>query len=185
MTRVWQLFGFRLRNPRWLAQLRISRYRFWGLKCGRNNSAGARLSITWPHAVRMGENCTIESNVIFKIDGPRSPEVRIKIGDRVFIGHSTELNIADYIEIGNDALIASGCRFIDHSHTISSFGDRAEKSPARKSIIIGDRVWIGANTVVLQGVHIGTHAVIGAGSVVNRSVPPGQTWGGVPARPLH
>jgi len=48
--------------------------------------------------------------------------------------------------------------------------------------IIEDEVWIGANVVVLKGVVIGRNAVIAAGAVVNKSVPPNEIWGGVPAR---
>jgi acetyltransferase-like isoleucine patch superfamily enzyme len=49
-------------------------------------------------------------------------------------------------------------------------------------IIIGEYVWLGVNVVVLAGVKIGDGAVLAAGSVVTKSVPSGQLWGGVPAR---
>jgi acetyltransferase-like isoleucine patch superfamily enzyme len=51
-------------------------------------------------------------------------------------------------------------------------------------IVIGDRAWIGARAIVLKGVTIGHDAVIGAGSVVTRDVPPRAVVGGVPAREL-
>jgi acetyltransferase-like isoleucine patch superfamily enzyme len=47
---------------------------------------------------------------------------------------------------------------------------------------IGEDVWIGAHAVVLPGVRIGSGAVVGAGAVVNRDVPPNTIVGGVPAR---
>ena len=52
-------------------------------------------------------------------------------------------------------------------------------------ITLGANVWIGAYVTILPGVTIGDAAVIGAGAVVTRPVPAGDTWGGVPARPLH
>ena len=52
-------------------------------------------------------------------------------------------------------------------------------------IVIEDDVWIGASATVLGGVTIGEGAIIGAGAVVTRDVPPGETYAGVPARRLH
>ena len=51
-------------------------------------------------------------------------------------------------------------------------------------IVIGDRVWIGMNATVLGGVTIGEGAVVAAGSVVTKDVPPFTVVGGVPARPI-
>lgn len=48
--------------------------------------------------------------------------------------------------------------------------------------IIQDGVWVGANVVILRGVHIGSGAIIAAGAVVTKNVPPNEIWGGVPAR---
>lgn len=53
-----------------------------------------------------------------------------------------------------------------------------------KKVIIEDEVWIGANTVILQGVTIGYGAVIAAGAVVTKNVPSMEIWGGVPARKI-
>lgn len=55
--------------------------------------------------------------------------------------------------------------------------DKACKPP-----VIENDVWIGANVVILQGVHIGKNAIIAAGAVVNKSVPENEIWGGVPAK---
>jgi galactoside O-acetyltransferase len=52
-------------------------------------------------------------------------------------------------------------------------------------IVIEDDVWIGANTVVLKGVHIGRGAIIGAGAVVTKNIPSMAIAVGIPAKPLR
>ena len=54
-----------------------------------------------------------------------------------------------------------------------------------QEIVVGDDAWIGANATVLAGVHIGECAVIGAGSVIDKDIPPREIWAGVPARRLR
>lgn len=54
-----------------------------------------------------------------------------------------------------------------------------------KPIIIGDDVFIGANSIILKGVTIGDNAVIGAGSVVSKDVPTGEIWAGNPAKKIR
>jgi len=52
-------------------------------------------------------------------------------------------------------------------------------------IIVGERAMIGAKAVVLPGVHVAAGAQVAAGSLVADDVPPGETWAGVPARPVE
>lgn len=51
--------------------------------------------------------------------------------------------------------------------------------------IIEDDVWIGANVVILRGTRVGRGSVVAAGAVVTGTIPPGQLWGGVPARMIR
>jgi len=54
----------------------------------------------------------------------------------------------------------------------------------KSAIYIEEDVWFGCNVVVLKGVYIGKGAVIAAGAVVNKSIPPYEIWGGVPAKKI-
>lgn len=150
----------------------------------KKNVAFSKLYFTWPHKVAIDEHCVIEHGVYFKHADAYSKGKSIIIGKNVFIGTGTEFNIKHNISIGNDCLIASGCRFVDHDHGITE-GTliRVQKCPG-KEIVIAEDVWVGANSIILKGVVIGKGAVIAGGAVVNKSVPPNEIWGGVPARKI-
>ena len=106
-------------------------------------------------------------------------------GDRVFIGRGCEFNIRDKIEVGDDCLIASGCTFVDSNHGRAPSAVMNLQPLESAPITLGRNVWLGAKCVVLKGVTIGDGSIIGAGSVLTKSVPSGETWAGVPARPVR
>lgn len=141
-----------------------------------------RMYITWPHQVSIGKNCILEQDIYFKFDGIHKPGPSIKIGDNVFIGATVEFNIRKGIVIGNDCLIASGCRFIDHDHDTKRDALMRQQTGPEKEILIANNVWIGCNVVVLKGVCIGEGAVVAAGSVVTKNIESYTISAGVPAR---
>ena len=81
-------------------------------------------------------------------------------------------------------LIASGCTFVDSDHGTDPDRPMNEQPMKGAPIVLEENVWIGAQCMVLKGVRLGKGAVIGAGSVVTKSVPAGEVWAGVPARRL-
>ncbi|MEO6520465.1 MAG: acyltransferase [Mucilaginibacter sp.] len=165
---------------RWL---RFCNYTFRGAKIGKG-VAFSKMHFIWPHKVSIANKCIIEHNVYFKFDGMYSAGRAINIGERTFIGTGTEFNIKHGIIIGNDCLIASGCRFVDHDHGTDVQQLMRIQSCIGKDISIADDVWIGANAVILKGVVIEKGAIIAAGAVLNKSVPANEIWGGIPARKI-
>lgn len=82
-------------------------------------------------------------------------------------------------------MIASGCHFIDHNHNTFKFDSPLFSSPdVEKEIILKDSVWIGANVTILMGVEIGDYAIVGAGSVITKSIPSNEIWAGVLAKKI-
>lgn len=71
------------------------------------------------------------------------------------------------IEIGNDTIWAPGVKFISANHDPNSFDKHVKSS----SIKIGKNVWIGTNVIILPEVKIGDNSIIGAGTVLSKSVP--------------
>ena len=184
MRGFWHKLAYRLRNPAFLLTLRRWRTRLWGAELGKGTLLGRQVYFSWPHKVKTGAACWIEDEVRFKHDGPWSAGQSIVLGESVFVGAGTEFNIVCNITIGDKCLIGAGSRFVDHDHGLAAGRDIWGQPGEVAEIVIGRDVWIGANVVVLKGVHIGEGAVIAAGAVVTKAVPAGEIWGGVPARKL-
>lgn len=141
-----------------------------------------RLLITWPHQLRLGQNCVLQPDIFFNYSHYWTPGPSMVFGDRVFIGRGCEFNIRERIEVGDDCLIASGCTFVDTNHGRDSSLPMNAQPLVSAAIKLGKNVWLGAQCVILKGVEIGEGAIVGAGSVVTKSIPAGETWAGVPAR---
>jgi len=90
------------------------------------------------------------------------------------------------IKLGDSVRISSDVRFITHDGGTHAFRHLPEYKGLIKygKIEVGDGAFIGANVTILPGVTIGHHAVVGAGSLVNRDIPPETVWAGVPARQI-
>jgi acetyltransferase-like isoleucine patch superfamily enzyme len=165
---------------------RILYWRLLGLKIGKGTSL-SRIQVSWPHQVSFGAGCVLEPDSRFKFDGAYQPGPKLRFDDAVFIGAGCEFNIRAGLTVGKHCLIASQCYFVDHDH---GFGSRhlpmaAQTDGAEAPIVLEEDVWIGAQVVVLKGVHVGKGAIIAAGSVLTRSVGAFEIWGGVPARKLR
>jgi acetyltransferase-like isoleucine patch superfamily enzyme len=107
---------------------------------------------------------------------------QIEIGDRTFVNYGVSIAAWDRVSIGEDCLIGQYTIINDND-----FHDVENKLclPPSAPVILEDRVWLGARVIVQKGVRIGSDAVISAGSVVTRDVPPRSVAAGVPARVLR
>lgn len=105
------------------------------------------------------------------------------IGKSCLIGniHLDKLYPED-IYIGNGCTITHGVTLLTHFYDSSILTEHAY---TRGRITIGDNVYIGMNTIFSKPVTVGTGAVIGAGSVVTRDIPPYEIWAGVPAKHIR
>jgi len=179
---------FRLRERISNLFLHTARKAYWSLQ-GMEIGHGVnlpKLFITWPHQIKIGMNSTLEQGIYFKFDGVWSPGPKIHIGNNCFVGAHSEINIRRGISIGNDCLIASNCKFIDHDHGYArrDIPMNIQTDGAEMSIILEENVWLGVNVVVLKGVKIGRGSIVAAGSVVTNSIPSYEIWGGIPARKI-
>jgi len=103
------------------------------------------------------------------------------IGERTLVGISTV--IIGPVVLGNDILIAQNCVITGQNHNYFDVNlPITQQKDIVKETKIEDQAWIGANCVVVPGVIIGKHAVVAAGSVVTKDVPPFSIVGGNPAK---
>lgn len=126
------------------------------LKCGRN-------IVVRKHAF-FGSGCAIEIGDYSEIGLNAYLNRDVKLGRHVLMGQ-------------NVTILTTNHEFEDPHIWIHDQGTRE-----RKPVFVGDDVWIGANSILLPGIMIGHGAVIGAGSVVTRNVPPLAVVAGNPAR---
>jgi acetyltransferase-like isoleucine patch superfamily enzyme len=162
---------------------RIQYYRILGLKIGKSGYLG-NIVCDWPGSVKIGERFNILDNVTFWIKNPFNPENNIIIGDNVHIGRACEFNCSLRISIGNNCLIASSTIIVDINHAIKKDTLINRQPIIAEEIILEDDVWIGSGCVILKGVRLSEGCVVGAGSVVNKSIPPYEIWAGIPARKI-
>lgn len=106
------------------------------------------------------------------------------IGEETHIQPRCQLTAAKAsIIIGKRVEIAVNCSFFPFNHAMID-GERIRELPlvSRGDIVIDDDVWLGAGVIVLDSVHIGEGAAIGAGAVVTRDIPANAIAAGVPAK---
>lgn len=102
-----------------------------------------------------------------------------KVGRNVSLGLMVQLDVLfpGRITIGDDSIVGYGTTVLCHGY----LHDESQHGP----VTIGALASIGANCTILPGVTIGEGAVVGAMSLVNRDVPAGEFWAGVPARRIR
>ena len=111
------------------------------------------------------------------------PRATVSIGAGTYVNAQCRVMAGEAIDIGRGCTIAWGVTIMDSDfHPLAVAGE--EPGPVRAPVRIGDRVWIGAESMVLKGVTIGDGAVVAARSLVTDDVPPGALVGGHPARVL-
>ena len=107
----------------------------------------------------------------------------VSIGDRCLIGRGSGIVGHFSIEIGNDVWTGHNVYITDQNHGYEDV-DRpiSQQSQPERAVKIGDGSWLGFGSVVLPGVNIGRHVVIGANSVVTNDVPDYSVAVGAPAK---
>ncbi len=105
----------------------------------------------------------------------------IEVGKNFFANYNCTIIDVAKVKIGNNCQFAPNVSIYTAGHPIHPVS-RNSLYEYGISVTIGDNVWIGGNTVILPGVHIGSNTVIGAGSVVTKDIPDWVVAAGNPCR---
>ena len=116
------------------------------------------------------------------------PPFHTDFGKNIHIGKFVFINAGCSFQDQGGITIGDGC-LLGHNTVIATLNH--DENPARRNdlipapVVIGNRVWIGSNATILPGVTIGDNAIVAAGAVVTKDVPPDTVVAGVPAKILR
>lgn len=123
---------------------------------------------------KCGKKVNIEKNASFSC--------KVSLGDRSGLGVNSKVygtcNIGSHVMMGEDVTIITR----NHMHNRIDIPMMDQGFEEERPVTVGDDVWIGDRVIILPGVSIGDGCIIGAGSVVTKSIPPYSIAAGVPAK---
>lgn len=141
-------------------------------------NALSRQGVLFGENVSIGRNSTIECTGVIRELGEG-----ICIGNNVGIAPNVFIGVRGYIKIGDDTIIGPGTSIHSENHI---FKDKETlirlQGAERKGVVIGKDCWIGAKSIILDGVTIGDGSVVAGGAVVTKDIPINSIVGGVPAK---
>lgn len=125
-----------------------------------------------------GPGCIVSAFTKIKITGPFVMGRRVHIATGCFIGAG-----AGGLHVGDDVLISPNCTIVTGHYKFDKLDvPLPEQGTESRGVRIGDRVWLGANSVVLDGADIGDNVIVSAGAVVSGTVKPNTIVQGNPAK---
>lgn len=128
---------------------------------------------------------SVGQSVVVKHNAQIGAGIGLRIGSRSQLGHNCR--IGNDVAIGDDVLMGPDVVVMTSSHAFDSLEIPINQQGALpiRPVIIGNDVWIRTRAIIMPGITIGHGAVIGAGSVVTKDVPPLAVVGGAPARTIR
>jgi acetyltransferase-like isoleucine patch superfamily enzyme len=136
--------------------------------------------------ITIGDNVSILDNTIIECTGViRELGESLEIGNNVGISQNCFIQVRGKVKIGSDVMLGPGVSIFSENHKYGSTDiSMINQGTERLGVIIEDDVWIGARSVILNGVTLKKGCIIAAGSVVNKTYPEYSIIGGVPAKLL-
>ena len=168
-----------IKDPRLAAALLNAQLRIGGrARVPLSVRLNGKVRITGGGEVVFGEGITLIGKVV-PIEFVPHKGARIVIGDHTFINYGSSISAYELVSIGCHCLLGHYTFITDNNeHGIK----QRNVLPPSAPVVIEDHAWICSHVLILPGVRIGHHSVIGAGSVVTHSIPPHCVAVGNPAR---
>src|SRR5918994_3704301 len=138
----------------------------------------AKAEVDLADSTAWGSGCVISAFTKVKINGPFIMGRRCQISTGCFLGAGQ-----GGLTLGDDVLVSPNCTILTGTYQFDRLGvPLQEQGTVSSATRIGDRVWIGTNSVVLAGADIGDDVIVSAGSVVSGRIPPRTIVLGNPAK---
>jgi len=192
MSLLWNYLN---RGANLLDDSRASRFTAW---CGRRLALRHGDRIILPRSTRLhpdalihprqgllrfGEHDQVSTGAIVQGNVSFGDHCSVQTGT-IIIGYGTRENPTGQVTIGNHVRIAPYAQILAGNHDISD-PEAPIGGVVGRPIVIGDNVWVCGRVIITAGVTVGRNAILGAGSVVTKDVPPYAIVGGVPAKVLR
>ena len=148
---------------------------------------GVHINAVSTEGIRLNSRVTIDERAILRASGVvRNLGIGITVGSRTAIGAFNFIHGGGGVTIGSDCLLGPYVSVFSEDHRFEDVNVPVrEQGEVRSRVYIGDDVWIGAGSVILSGVRIGSHTVVAAGSVVTRDLESNTIYGGNPAKQIR
>jgi len=118
----------------------------------------------------------------FRVSGCRS---LLYLGRNVTINEGVSFTVRNSISIGDNVILSEYVSLYDCGLDANMIIASIHPEYVSRPIVLGNNVWVGAHSIILPGVTIGSNSVIGAGSVVTRDIPSRSVACGNPAKVLY
>ncbi len=148
-----------------------------------------RIRISRKGVLKIGDNVNFANK--WEVGYPLKSYIRIKGSGVLTIGNNVGINSSlifcdNSITIGNHVHIGGGCKVFDNDFHNMNYMDRRDPVlnglTKTSPVVIEDDVFIGTSSIICKGVTIGARSIVAAGSVVTKSIPHDEMWGGNPAK---
>jgi acetyltransferase-like isoleucine patch superfamily enzyme len=169
--------------PLWL-QLKNLLYRPHGVAMGPRSYIFRPFAINQRSRLVLGERCEILPDSY--IWTQENSSAHIRVGDGAYIGRHFYATVIQGILIGKRCVLSDYVYITDCAHGLDPHGDFILHQPleSKGPVEIGDGCFLGFRAVILPGVTLGPHCVVGANAVVTRSFPAYSMVAGAPARAI-
>jgi acetyltransferase-like isoleucine patch superfamily enzyme len=138
------------------------------------------------YGATIGENCRFERGLNIHRPMGRKPFENLVIGNHVYLGHNTLIDLSRKVTLRDRVIIASRCQIWTHaSHYDGNTVENPLYGEYFGEIMIEEGALIYSNVVITHGTTIGKFARVGANSVVNKNIGPFVFAGGVPAKEIR
>lgn len=157
---------------------------------GKKLTINGKISLHGSGRIIIGDNVTIHSKPsvnptagAFKTFLVANDSGTIKIGNNVGMSKVC-ITSHNSVTIEDNVLLGDGVKIWDTDFHSLSYDERVSgnDTPKTAPVLIKEGAFIGACSIILKGVTVGKHSIVGAGSVVTKDIPDGEVWAGNPAR---